>query len=138
VASWGIDGDGNHRGFFDEDGAGGGSEDVLDEAGEIGFVTDDGDGFEFAIGLEFFEGDFGVHAAGEPGLDDGSGATFFGEDFGGFLGSENGTGEDEVGDEVVGLEELSDLAGLSLSFWDEGADEIAAGEAMGVGGGVTD
>lgn len=55
--------------FLDPDGGEGGAEKVFDEGREVGFVSHDGDGVKFAVGGEFLKGDFGAHAAGEPGHD---------------------------------------------------------------------
>ena len=101
-------------------------------------MADDGDGVELAIGGEFLKGGLGSHAAGKPGFHDGSGAAFFSKDFSGLLGAKDRAGENEIGDEVVFAKEGSDAVGLFDALWNEGANEVTAGEPVGVGGGVSD
>ena len=101
-------------------------------------MAHNGDGVEFPVAGEFSECDVGSHAAGEPSLDNWSGASFLGEDLCSFLGPEDWAGEDEVGDEIVFAKEASDAVGLLDSFGNEGPGKITAGEPVGIGGGVSE
>lgn len=100
------------------------------EAGEIGFVADDGDVAELGKGAEFAHGGLRVHAAGEPVLDDrcgdaGGGAEFFGGAERAFVGA----GENDVW-KLLGVgEHTRGAAGLLAA----GFDEASCGVTLWVG-----
>ena len=130
--------EGNHGGLFDPDGVGLGSKDVFDERGKIRFVSDDGDSLKSVVGGKFLERDFRAHSASEPRFYDGLGAAFFGENFGGFLGPQDRTGEENVGNKVVFFEEKTNAMGLFLSLFNEVTHEITSRHSVGIGSGVAD
>lgn len=100
------------------------------EAGEVGFVADDGDVAELGKGAEFAHGGLRVHAAGEPVLNDGCGEAGGGAEF--FGGAECafvGAGEDDVG-KLLGVgENARGAAGLLVA----GFDEATCGVTLRVG-----
>ena len=95
------------------------------EAGEIGFVADDGDVAEFRKGTEFAHGGLRVHAAGEPILNEwcgeaGGGAELFGCAECAFVGA----GEDDVGKLLSVCKHMCGAAGLLVAGFDEASGGI--------------
>ena len=100
------------------------------EAGEIGFVTDDGDVAELGKGAEFAHGGLRVHAASEPVLHEWCGEAGGGAELlGGAKCAFVGAGEDDVGKLLRVGEHARGTAGLLAA----GFDEAAGGVTLRVG-----
>ena len=125
-----IDFEAGDGSFFDLDAATG-SENPLDELGEIRFVADDGDALEVVESGELLERVFRGHAAGEPALEGRAGdAGGLAEFLGGLAGADQRAGEDDLGKLADGFQKLGGAAGLLAAFFDKRAREITVGVAV--------